>query len=71
MRIPPIMSRITFLGNKKEVKNQEEEKKPTFEELNKQAQERYEKELQKKYEEWQILIDKPQRYQKGEEEDGK
>jgi hypothetical protein len=49
MRIPPIINRITFLGNKKEVKNQEEEKKPTFEELNKQAQERYEKELQKKY----------------------
>ena len=71
MRIPPIINRITFLGNKKEVKNQEEEKKPTLEELNRQAQERYEKELQKKYEEWQILINKPQRYQKGEGEDGK
>lgn len=68
MRIPPIMSRITFLGNKKEVKNQDK-KDLTLEEINKQAQERYEEEVRKKYEEWQILINKPQKYQKGEEND--
>lgn len=70
MRIPPIICNVPFLkGNVKpqEVKKPEDLK---FEELNQEAQDRYEKEQKEKQENWQKLINKPQKFERGIE-DGK
>ena len=71
MRVPPIICNVPFLkGN---VKPQEEIKKSEdlkLEKLNQEAQDRYEKEQKEKQENWQKLINKPQKFERGIE-DGK
>jgi hypothetical protein len=73
MRIPPIICNVPFLkGNvklQKEVGTKERENL-SLEEINRQAQDRYEKEQKEKQENWQKLINKPQKFEK-ETEDGK
>ena len=73
MRISPIICNVPFLkGNAKPQKEVEAKKREnlTLEEINKQAQDRYEKEQKEKQENWQKLINKPQKFEKGTK-DGK
>ena len=70
MRIPPIIWNVPFLkGNVKpqEVKKLEDLK---LEELNQEARDRYEKQQKEKQENWQKLINKPQKFERGTK-DGK
>ena len=70
MKISPIICNVPFLkGNVKpqEVKKLEDLK---LEELNQGAPDRYEKERKEKQENWQKLINKPQKFGRGIE-DGK
>jgi hypothetical protein len=73
MRIPPIICNVPFLKRnakpQKEVEAKERENL-TLEEINKQAQDRYKKEQKEKQENWQKLINKPQKFEKGTK-DGK
>lgn len=73
MRIPPIICNVPFLKGhtkpQKEVEAKERENL-TLEEINKQAQDRYKKEQKEKQENWQKLINKPQKFEKGTK-DGK
>ena len=70
MRISPIICNVPFLkgsAKSQEVKKPEDLK---LEELNQEAQDRYEKEKKEKQENWQKLINKPQKFERGIE-DGK
>lgn len=73
MKISPISCRVPFLkGNakpQKEVETKERENL-TLEEINRQAQDNYEKEQKEKQENWQKLIIRPQKFERGAE-DGK
>lgn len=66
MRILPISNRVSYKGNPENLKCKKPQRvtEVTAESIMQEAQDRYVKEHQELYKKWDILIHKPQKYQK-------